>query len=217
MIRVLVVDDEPRVRAGFRTLLASAPDIEVVGEGGDGLAAVAGAARLRPDVVVMDVRMPRMDGIEATRRVVAAPEPPRVLVLTMFEFDDYVFAALRAGASGYLLKDVTRDELVRGVRTVASGEALLAPAATRALIADFVRRDRAAGGAARPATDPLAALTAREREVFGLVAAGRTNAEIAGDLWIGVETVKTHVSRILAKLGLRDRVQIVVLAHQLSP
>jgi DNA-binding NarL/FixJ family response regulator len=212
MIRVALADDESAVRTAFHTLLDSAPDIVVVGEAGDGYAAVALADRLRPDVIVMDVRMPRMDGIEATRRLMGGAARPRVLVLTMFAHDEYVFAALRAGASGFLLKDATRDQLHQAVRTVAAGDALLAPSATRALIAEFVRRDRAT----RLPDSELSALTAREREVFDLVAAGRSNAEIAADLWIGVETVKTHVARILGKLGLRDRVQLVVLAHRLG-
>lgn len=228
MIRVIVVDDQPVVRAGFSAILAAQEGIEVVGDAGDGAAAVEAAARLAPDVVLMDVRMPVLDGIEATRRITGAGPaaegaagPPRVLVLTTFDLDDYVFAGLRAGASGFLLKDCTPAALVEAVRVVAAGEALLAPSVTRRLVAAFAAlpdRDVPAAGPAAPGAGPADAvldpLTPREREVLALVAEGLSNAEIAGRLVVGEETVKTHVGRVLAKLGLRDRVQAVVLAYE---
>jgi DNA-binding NarL/FixJ family response regulator len=215
-IRVLVCDDQALVRAGYVTIFAAQPGLEVVGEAGDGRAAVQAAGRLHPDVVVMDVRMPVLDGIEATRRL-AGPgvaAPVKVLVVTTFNFDEYVFAALRAGASGFLLKDAPTAELVAGVRTVATGDALLAPTVTRRLIGHFASRVRPLDPAVPGAGHPLATLTSREVEVLKLVAAGLSNTEIAGALVVGHETVKTHVSRILAKLGLRDRIQAVVFAYR---
>jgi DNA-binding NarL/FixJ family response regulator len=203
------------VRAGYVTIFATQPDLAVVGEAGDGRTAVELARRLRPDVVVMDIRMPVRNGIEATR-LLAGPDvadPVKVLVVTTFNLDEYVYEALRAGASGFLLKDTPPVELVAGVRTVAAGEALLAPAVTRRLIGRFGSRVRAAA----PGPDgPVAALTDREREVLKLVAAGLSNAEIATAMVISHETVKTYVSRILAKLDLRDRVQAVVFAHRIG-
>jgi DNA-binding NarL/FixJ family response regulator len=209
MIRVLLVDDQELVRAGFRLILELADGIEVVGEAADGREAVGLAKELQPDVVLMDVRMPELDGIEATRRLWQAGVDARVLVLTTFDLDEYVYGAVRAGASGFLLKDAPREQLVTAVRTVARGEALLAPAVTRRLIERFV--DRPAPVEAAPA---LAELSARELEVLRLVARGLSNAEIAGELVIGEATVKTHVARVLRKLGLRDRVQAVVLAYE---
>jgi DNA-binding NarL/FixJ family response regulator len=213
-IRVLVVDDQGLVRAGFRMILEAQPDIEVVGEAADGLDAVAAARRLRPDLVLMDIRMPRLDGLEATRRL-AGPgvaDPVRVLMLTTFDLDEYVFEALRAGASGFLLKDLPREDLVAAVRVVAAGDALLAPQVTRRLIEEFARRP-APGGA-----DPgaLEALTARERETLGLLARGLTNAELAAALYVSEHTVKTHVGNVLAKLGLRDRIHAVILAYEIG-
>jgi len=213
-IRVLVVDDQALVRTGFATVLGAQPDIEVVGEAEDGQAAVALAGQLRPDVVVMDVRMPFLDGIEATRRIAGphVPDPVKVLVVTTFNLDEHVYDALRAGASGFLLKDARPAELLAAVRTVAGGEALLAPAVTRALVGRFAERLRPA-----PAQlAELAALTPREVEVLRLIAEGLSNAEIAARLVLSTETVKTYVSRILTKLDLRDRVQAVVLAFRVG-
>ncbi len=212
MIRVMVVDDQQMFRMGLRAILQAQDDVEVVAEAGDGAEAVSLGIRLRPDVVLMDVRMPELDGIEATRRLLAAPSdtPVRVLMLTTFDIDDYVFDALRAGASGFLLKDASADELVGAVRTVAAGDALLAPRVTRHLVEAFV----AAPPPSTPREHVLDALTDRERDVFMLVARGRSNTEIAGDLYIAEQTVKTHVGRILAKLQLRDRVHAVVLAYE---
>ena len=214
-IRVLVVDDQGLVRAGFRMILEAQPDIEVVGEAADGLDAVAAARRLRPNVVLMDIRMPRLDGLEATRRL-AGPgvaDPVRVLMLTTFDLDEYVFEALRAGASGFLLKDLPREDLVAAVRVVAAGDALLAPQVTRRLIEEFARRPPPSGG-----RDPaaLAALTARERETLELLARGLTNAELAEALYVSEHTVKTHVGNVLAKLGLRDRIHAVILAYEVG-
>ncbi|EHN10750.1 DNA-binding response regulator LuxR family [Patulibacter medicamentivorans] len=210
-VRVLIVDDQGLVRAGFRMILDAEDDLEVVGEAADGLEAVASAARLRPDVVLMDVRMPELDGIEATRRILAAAptDPPRVLVLTTFDLNEHVYDALRAGASGFLLKDAPPERLADGIRTVARGEALLAPSITRRLVEEVAR--------ARPRPTPPAGLdelTDRELEVFRLMARGLSNGEIAADLVVGETTVKTHVARVLMKLGLRDRVQAVVLAYE---
>jgi DNA-binding NarL/FixJ family response regulator len=214
VIRLLVVDDQALVRTGFRMILDAEPDLEVVGEAGDGIEAVERFHQVQPDVVLMDVRMPRMDGVEATRHL-AGPDvadPARVLVLTTFDLDEHVYEALRAGASGFLLKDVPPEDLVAAVRVVAGGDALLAPSITRRLIADFARRPATP---ADPAGSPaLTTLTDREREVLVLMARGLSNAEIAGSLYLGETTVKTHVGRVLMKLGLRDRVQAVVLAYE---
>jgi DNA-binding NarL/FixJ family response regulator len=213
-IRVLVVDDQGLVRAGFRMILEAQPDIEVVGEAADGLDAVDAARRLRPDVVLMDIRMPRLDGLEATRRL-AGPgqaDPVRVLILTTFDLDEYVFEALRAGASGFLLKDLPREDLVTAVRVVAGGEALLAPTITRRLIEEFARRP--VGAAPDPAA--LEDLTARERESLELMARGLSNAEMATALYVSEHTVKTHVGNVLAKLGLRDRIHAVILAYEVG-
>jgi DNA-binding NarL/FixJ family response regulator len=210
-VRVLLVDDQPLLRTGFRLILSGEPDLEVVGEAADGEVAVTQVHALRPDVVLMDIRMPRVDGIEATRRVLALPDPPKVLVLTTFDLDEYVVEALRAGASGFLLKDVPADDLVDAVRVVARGEAIVAPRVTRRLLDRFADRlPSAAPGDA----DRLPGLTEREREVLLLVARGLSNAEIAGELVLSETTVKTHVSNMLVKLGLRDRVQAVVLAYE---
>ncbi len=211
-IRVLVVDDQALVRAGFCVILDTAAGIEVVGEASDGAAAVAQAATLQPDVVLMDVRMPGMDGLEATRIITSRPAaiPPKVVMLTTFDLDDYVYEALRAGASGFLLKDSPRGDLIAAVRAAAAGDALLAPSVTRRLIEAFARRPPET----LPSPSRLAALTGRERDVLLLLARGRTNAEIAAVLFISEATVKTHVGNLLAKLGLRDRVQAVILAYE---
>jgi DNA-binding NarL/FixJ family response regulator len=207
--RLLLVDDQELVRTGFRLILSAEPDLEVVGEAGDGAAAVDAARRLAPDVVLMDVRMPGVDGIEATRRLArVGPRAPRVLMLTTFDLDEYVYDALRAGASGFLLKDAPAVQLVDAIRVVAAGDALLAPSITRRLIAEFVRRPLPADAPA------LALLTAREREVLTLIAEGLSNGEIAAALYLSEATVKTHVKRVLAKLDLRDRVQAVVFAYR---
>ena len=212
MIRVLLADDQALVRAGFRVLIESAPDIAPVGEAGDGEQAVAMALQERPDVVLMDIRMPVVDGIEATRRIGADPRLAgcRVLVLTTFEADEYVFEALRAGASGFLLKDVEPADLLRAIRVVAGGEALLSPSVTRRLIATFAGRPAQRRVAARE----LEGLTEREREVLGLVGQGKSNDEIAGELFVSPATVKTHVSRVMSKLYARDRAQLVVAAYE---
>jgi DNA-binding NarL/FixJ family response regulator len=210
MIRVLIADDQAMVRQGFGALLAAQPDLLVVGDAPDGAAALAAARRLDPDVVLMDVRMPVMDGLEATRRLLTPGSPVRVLILTTFDLDDYVYEALRAGASGFLLKDAPAADLVHAVRVVAAGEALLAPSVTRRLIAEFAARPRSH----RPRPTALTALTPRETEVLRLIARGRSNQEIAAELVVAEQTVKTHVGRILAKLGLRDRAQAVVFAYE---
>ncbi|MFE1907347.1 response regulator [Streptomyces gardneri] len=215
MIRVVLADDQTLVRAGFRSILSDEDGIEVVGEAGDGEQAVALARELLPDVVLMDIRMPVLDGIEATRRITSDErlEGVRVVVLTTFDADDHVYGALRAGASGFLVKDTEPMELLHAVRVVARGDALIAPAVTRRLIAEFAER---AGGAGRqPDPSPrLNALTEREREVLGLVGAGLSNDEIAGRLVLSPATAKTHVSRIMTKLAVRDRAQLVVLAYE---
>jgi DNA-binding NarL/FixJ family response regulator len=205
-IKVLIADDQALLRTGFRMILESEPDLEVVGEASDGAEAVTAVLRLRPDVVLMDVRMPRLDGLAATRRLTGQT---RVLILTTFDLNEYVYEALRAGASGFLLKDAPADQLVTAIRVVAAGDALLAPSITRRLIEEFARRPPASS---RPAA--LAALSPRELEVMRLVARGLSNSEIAGELVLGEATVKTHVSRILQKLALRDRAQAVVAAYE---
>ncbi len=223
LTRCLIADDQAMVREGFAAVLAAQPGMAVAGQAADGADAVRQAARLRPDVVLMDVRMPVMDGLEAARRILPGPVPPgtearaaaggyrpRVLMLTTFDLDDYVYEALRAGASGFLLKDATAAELVHAVRVVAAGDALLAPSVTRRLIADFARRP----GTTPPVPARLGALTSRETEVLRLIAHGLSNAEISDTLVIAEQTTKTHVGRILAKLGLRDRAQAVVLAYE---
>jgi DNA-binding NarL/FixJ family response regulator len=206
-IRVLVVDDQAMVRAGFRLLLADEPDIEVVAEAGNGLEAVSEAARTHPHVVLMDIRMPELDGLEATRRILAADGASRVLILTTFDLDEYVYEGLRAGASGFVLKDDPPEQLIAAVRTVASGDALLSPSVTRRVIAQFTARHQ-------PRPKALATLTARELDVYRLITRGFSNAEIGQDLFISETTVKTHVTRLLQKLELRDRAQAIVLAFQ---
>ena len=210
-VRVLLCDDQALVRGGFRMILETREDIEVVGEAADGVEALELSWRLLPDVVLMDVRMPRIDGVDATRRLVRAGAQARILILTTFDLDEYVFEALRAGASGFLLKDVQPAELVEAVRVVARGEALLAPAVTRRLLDRFAH---ALPGPAAPPPAELRELTEREREVLALLANGLSNAELAERLVLSETTIKTHVSSILRKLGLRDRVQAVVLAYQ---
>jgi DNA-binding NarL/FixJ family response regulator len=209
---VLIADDQALMRAGFRLILEAEADLEVVGEAADGLEAVAAAQRLRPDIVLMDVRMPGLDGIEATRRLTNSDCTAKVLMLTTFDMDEYVYESLRAGASGFLLKDVPPEQLVSGIRAVVSGEALLAPSVTRRMIEEFVRRPPST--AARPAPRELEQLTAREREVLVLMAHGLSNAELAREFVVSEATVKTHVAHVLAKLGLRDRVQAVVFAYE---
>ncbi|MFJ6294406.1 response regulator [Streptomyces griseoviridis] len=214
-LRVLVVDDQGIVRAGFAAVIDAEDDMTVVAEAADGAEAVRLAGELTPDVVVMDVRMPELDGIAATRIITGRQDPPRVLVLTTFDLDSYVFDALRAGASGFLLKDVQPSELLDGIRVVATGESVLAPSATRRLIGHYAS---GAGAGFRSGDGPreLESLTARERYVLALIAAGLNNAEIAGELGITVGTVKSHVNALLRKLGLRDRVQATILAYDLG-
>jgi DNA-binding NarL/FixJ family response regulator len=213
-IRVLLADDQSLVRTGFRMILDEAEDLEVVGEAADGAEAIAAARSARPDVILMDVRMPGTDGVEATRVIRAAASPdsgPRVIVLTTYDLDEYVYAGLRAGASGFLLKDALASELLAAIRTVASGETVLAPSAIRRIVERFIQRlpkEAATSG------DVLASLTPREREILTLVAQGLSNAEIADRVYVSEGTVKTHVAHLLAKLGLRDRVQAVVLAYE---
>src|SRR4051812_36218516 len=207
-IRVLVVDDQAMVRAGFRMLLAGEADIEVVAEASNGLEAIAEAARVHPQVVLMDIRMPELDGLEATRRITAANPDSRVLILTTFDLDEYVYRALRAGASGFVLKDDPPEQLIAAVRTVAGGDALLSPSVTRRVIAQFTRVHRQAPPQA------VETLTSRELDVFRLITKGYSNAEIGRELFISDTTVKTHVTRLLQKLDLRDRAQAIVLAHQ---
>jgi DNA-binding NarL/FixJ family response regulator len=209
---VLIVDDQALVRAGFRMILEIEPDLHVVGEAADGVQAVSQVALLSPDVVLMDVRMPGVDGIAATRQLLADPTcDARVVMLTTFDMDEYVYEALQAGASGFLLKDVQPELLVAGIRAVHSGESLLAPTVTRRMIESFLGRPRTTSPAAR---ERLATLTAREREVLQLLARGLTNAEIGAELFVSETTVKTHVGRVLMKLGLRDRVQAVIFAYE---
>ncbi len=210
MISVLIADDQALVRQGFRLILEVEPDIEVAGEADDGATAVEKAKRLHPDVVLMDIQMPGLDGIAATRRLDQAGVSARVLILTTFDRDDYLYEAMKAGASGFLLKDARRDQLVHAIRTVAAGEALLAPALVRRLVEEFCRGP--APGAERPAA--LAELTERELEVLRLVARGLANREIASALFLSVATVKTHLANLMRKLELRDRVQVVVLAYE---
>jgi DNA-binding NarL/FixJ family response regulator len=218
VISVLLADDQPLLRRGFRMILEAEDGVTVAGEAGDGAEAVELARRVRPDVVLMDIRMPGTDGIEATRRITAAEPGVRVLVLTTFDLDEYAFGALQAGASGFLLKDVRPHELVAAVRTVASGDAVVSPRVTRRLLEEYARQLPVAGaGADADRADrypQLASLTEREREVLAVVAQGLSNTEIAASLFVSETTVKSHVGRILAKLGLRDRVQIVVLAYE---
>lgn len=208
-IRVLLVDDQALLRAGFAMVINSQPDLTVIGEAGDGLAAVQACASLSPDLVLMDIRMPVLDGIEATRRIMATPAPPRVLVLTTFDLDEHALAAIRAGASGFMLKDIPPEELLAGIRTVHAGDAVIAPSTTRRLLQHLTP----------VGINPLAAqaieqLTEREREVLVTMAKGLSNAEIGAELFVAEGTIKTHVGRILAKLGARDRVQAVVLAYE---
>ena len=216
MIRVLLVDDQAMVRAGFRMILETEDDLTVVGEAADGAEAVELAPRCRPDVILMDVRMPRLDGIEATARILgpirsADGAGPRVLILTTFDLDDHVYAALRAGASGFLLKDAPAEQLIDAIRVIHGGEGILAPSVTRLLIREVARRPVVGGASAAPG---LADLTDRELEVLKLIARGRSNGEIADELFLGEATVKTHVGRILTKLQLRDRVKAVVVAYE---
>ena len=209
MIRVVVVDDQALVRGGFQVLIDSAPDLEVVGEAADGAQAVEVVAATRPDVVLMDIRMPVMDGLAATREILRTVPGVRVLVLTTFDLDSYVYDALRAGASGFLLKDARPDELLDAIRVIAAGEALLAPRATRLLLEEFAARP----DPGRPPAQALARLTEREREVLTLIAHGLSNAEITERLVVSAATTKTHVSHLLAKLGARDRARLVVIAY----
>jgi DNA-binding NarL/FixJ family response regulator len=211
---VLLVDDQPLLRVGFRMVLESQDDLTVVGEAGDGAEAVRLTAELEPDVVLMDVRMPELDGIEATRRIVASGSRSRVVVLTTFDLDEYAFAALRAGASGFLLKDVPPGDLLTGIRAVASGDAVIAPSVTRRLLDSFAHQLSLPVTAGEGRSAPPAGLTAREAEVLEELARGRSNAEIAARLVLSEATVKTHVGHILSKLGLRDRVQVVVFAYE---
>jgi DNA-binding NarL/FixJ family response regulator len=208
---VLIADDQALMRAGFRMILEAEPDLEVVGEATNGHEAVTEAGRLRPDVVLMDVRMPEMDGIEATRRLLDGNDDTKVVMLTTFDMDEYVYEALRAGASGFLVKDVPPEQLVAGIRAVASGDALLAPTITRRLIQEFVSRPP---DALRPPPPELSRLTSREVEVLRMMARGLSNAEIATEFFVSETTVKTHVAHILAKVGVRDRVQAVVFAYE---
>jgi DNA-binding NarL/FixJ family response regulator len=212
-VRILIADDQALVRAGFKMILDAEDDLDVVGEAVDGLQAVELCRRLKPDVVLMDIRMPELDGIEATRRVVTAAgddAPVRVLMLTTFDLNEYVYEALRAGASGFLLKDAPPEQLIAAIHTLAAGEALIAPAITKRLLARFARTAPPAG----PSAAALGQLTPREREVLVLIARGLSNGEIAAELVLSQATVKTHVKRVLAKLGVRDRVHAVVLAYE---
>jgi DNA-binding NarL/FixJ family response regulator len=208
-IRVVLADDQPLVRAGLRVLINDTPDIEVTGEAGTGAQAVQLARDTRPDVVVMDIRMPGMDGIEATRMITAGDDPARVVVLTTFDDDDYVYGALHAGASGFLVKDMALDDILTAIRVAAAGDALIAPSVTRRLIAQFTARPAPA-----PPPRQLNGITEREREVLTLIGRGMSNSEIAGRLFISMATVKAHVARLLTKLGARDRVQLVITAYE---
>ncbi len=209
MIRVLIADDQELVRTGFRVILNSEPDMKVVGEASDGRETIEAASKLRPEVVLMDIRMPNLDGIEATRQIAKGEHAPRVLILTTFDLDEYVYEALRAGASGFLLKDAGANELLHAVRVVAAGEALLSPSITRRLIEDYARRPPA-----REQPRAFAELTPRELEVLRLIARGLSNSDIAHQLVVGDATVKTHVARIFSKLHIHDRAQAVVLAYE---
>ncbi|MEU3623243.1 DNA-binding response regulator [Amycolatopsis coloradensis] len=210
-VRVVLADDQPLIRSGLRVLIADTDDIAVVGEAGTGAETVRVVRATRPDVVVMDIRMPNMDGIEATRQVITASEPPRVLVLTTFDEDEYVYAALRAGASGFLVKDMALEDILAAIRVVAAGDALIAPAVTRRLIAEFAARPEPAP--ARRRTDGI---TEREREVLTLVGRGRSNNEISAELYISVATAKAHVARLFTKLDARDRVHLVIIAYEMG-
>ncbi|MFF6877223.1 response regulator [Streptomyces sp. NPDC012474] len=210
-VRVVLADDQPLVRSGLRVLMADHTDLEVVGEAATGAEAVQLVSDTSPDVVVMDIRMPGMDGIEATRLITAGPATTRVLVLTTFDEDDYVYGALRSGASGFVVKDMALDDILAAIRVVAAGDALIAPGVTRRLIADFIRRPAAVSERSPRSVEGI---TEREREVLTLVGRGRSNTEIAEDLFITVATAKSHVSRLLAKLGARDRVQLVITAYE---
>ena len=212
MIRVLLVDDQALVRAGFRMILDAEPEMEVVGEAADGREAIDQVRALRPEIVLMDIRMPELDGLEATRRILAGgDEAPKILMLTTFDLDEYVYEALRAGASGFLLKDTPPEQLVSAIEVISQGDALLSPTITRRVISEFVKGTGPTPRAQFPRLDDL---TAREREVMTLIARGLSNAEIAKTLFVSETTVKTHVARILMKLNLRDRVQVVVLAYE---
>ncbi|OEJ22452.1 response regulator [Streptomyces subrutilus] len=209
-VRVVLADDQPLVRSGLRLVMADHSDLEVVGEAATGAEAVQLVRDISPDVVVMDIRMPCMDGIEATRQITAGPSATRVLVLTTFDEDDHVYGALRAGASGFAVKDMALNDILAAIRVVAVGDALIAPGVTRRLIADFV------GNPARRSPRPVEGITEREQEVLTLIGRGRTNTEIAEDLFITVATAKSHVSRLLTKLGARDRVQLVITAYEMG-
>jgi DNA-binding NarL/FixJ family response regulator len=210
-VRVVLVDDQPLIRNGLAVLIATTDDLETVGEASSGAQALTVVGGTRPDVVVMDIRMPGMDGIEATRRIVAGTSPPRVLILTTFDDDEYVYDALRAGASGFLVKDMALDDILAAIRVVAEGDALIAPKITRRLIEEFVRRPEPT-----PPRRPSDAITDREREVLTLIGRGRSNGEIATDLYISVATAKAHVARLLTKLDARDRVHLVIIAYEMG-
>jgi DNA-binding NarL/FixJ family response regulator len=213
-IRVVLADDQPLIRSGLRVLAGQSADLEIAGEAGTGAEAVALARQLQPDVVVMDIRMPGMDGIEATRLITAGPDPARVLMLTTFDEDDYVYGALRAGASGFLVKDMALDDILGAIRVVAAGDALIAPSVTRRLIAEFAGRPEHGPAPDEPARAVPDGVTEREREVLTLVGGGLSNAEIAARLYISAATAKAHVARLLAKLGARDRIQLVIIAYE---
>ncbi|WP_236792377.1 response regulator transcription factor [Amycolatopsis sp. GM8] len=210
-VRVLLADDQPLIRRGLRVLIAETEDLTVVAEAGTGADAVRLTQETRPDVVVMDIRMPGMDGVEATRQVIAGPQPPQVLVLTTFDEDEYVYGALRAGASGFLVKDMALDDILTAIRVVAAGDALIAPSVTRRLIADFVVHTEPS-----PARRPVTGITERECEVLTLVGRGLSNSEIAGELVISAATAKAHVARLFTKLDARDRVHLVIIAYEMG-